>query len=196
MLVSDRRHLGERSFDSVALAAVAGHATSIQVREKDLPARELLSLVQSLVRQLPTSIPIIVNDRVDVALAAGAQGVQLGADSLPVSVARAIAPNLLIGASVHGVAEAVRAETQGASFLIVGTMFETQSHPGKLPEGLTLLREIRSQVRIPLLGIGGITSANASSVMEAGADGVAVISEILTAEDPEAAARHLWRAVQ
>jgi thiamine-phosphate diphosphorylase len=103
---------------------------------------------------------------------------------------------MLIGASVHSLDDAVSAEKAGADYLIVGTMFATRTHPGKEPEGLELMRLIRGDTTRPLIGIGGITTENAPSVMAAGADGVAVISEILGAADPALAARRLRRALQ
>jgi len=103
---------------------------------------------------------------------------------------------LLIGASVHALDEAIQAERDGADYLVVGTMFNTRTHPGKVPEGPMLMQKIREAVRLPLIGIGGITAENAPSVMSAGADGVAVISEILSASDPTQAARRLWLALQ
>jgi thiamine-phosphate pyrophosphorylase len=129
---------------------------------------------------------------VDIALASDADGVQVGASSLPVSVARRLLGDTrLVGCSVHSVEEARQAEADSADYLIVGTVFETASHPGKEPEGLGLVRQVRGAVRIPILGIGGITAANAAQVVQAGADGVAVISALLGVEDPSRAAREL-----
>jgi thiamine-phosphate pyrophosphorylase len=196
MLVSDRSLAGDRSIANVLLAAANVSITAIQLREKDLPAAELLEMALRLKRELPASISLIINDRIDVALAAEADGVQLGAGSLPVAAARRISAHLLVGASVHSVDEAVQAERDGANYLIVGTMFATRTHLGKVPEGLALMRSVRAAVELPLIGIGGITAQNARSVMASGADGVAVISEILGAVDPADAAGRLRRALQ
>jgi thiamine-phosphate pyrophosphorylase len=196
MLVSDRGLVINRPASEAILDAAAGNVTAVQLREKELPASELIQIASRLKAGLPEGVSLIINDRVDVALACRADGVQLGAGSISVSVARAIAPDLLIGASVHALDEAIQAERDGADYLIVGTMFISRSHPGKVPEGLTLMRNIREAVRLPLIGIGGITADNAPSVMTAGADGVAVISDILSASNPTQAARRLWLALQ
>jgi thiamine-phosphate pyrophosphorylase len=196
MLVSDRTVMNDGAVAEALIEAAGDCVTAVQLREKDLPAAELLDIARRLKGGLPELTLLIVNDRVDVALAAGAEGVQLGAGSLSVKEVRRIAPDLLVGASIHSVDEAMRAEQDGADYLVVGTMFASRSHPGKEPEGLGLMREIRARTRLPLIGIGGITTANAASVMAAGADGVAVITEILAAKDPADAARRLWRALQ
>jgi thiamine-phosphate pyrophosphorylase len=196
MLVTDRTVAPSRPQTDAILQAASKSVTAVQLREKDLPAAELLHIARQLRQDLPKTTLLIVNDRVDVALAIEADGVQLGAGSLSVKEVRGIAPDLLIGASVHTVDEAVTAERDGADYLVVGTMFATRSHPGKQPEGLALMRDVRAQTKLPLIGIGGITAGNAASVMEAGADGVAVITEILAAPDPAAAARRLWHALQ
>lgn len=196
MLVSDRTLAPSKPLAGVLIQAAADSVTAVQLREKDLPAAELLQLALKLKAGLPESTQLIINDRVDVALAAKANGVQLGAGSIPVHHARNLAPRMLIGASVHGLEEAAGSEEGGADYLIVGTMFPTRTHPGKEPEGLELMRAVRARTTLPLIGIGGITAENAASVMAAGADGVAVISEILGAADPAGAARRLWRALQ
>lgn len=195
MFVSDRTILQERSFVDVATAAARGGTNVVQIREPGVAAREVLKLIARLREVLAQSVTLVINDRLDVALASGADGVQLGAGSIPVEAARRIAPDLLIGASIHGVPAAVQAEAEGADYLVVGTMFATRSHPGKAPEGLALMQQVREAVRLPLIGIGGITAQNAGAVMQAGADGVAVISEILAAEDPEQAAQRLRTAL-
>jgi thiamine-phosphate pyrophosphorylase len=196
MLVSDRALVVSRPLTDAILDAARENVTAVQLREKDLPASELLDTAVQLKRGLPNHVRLIINDRIDVALAAEADGVQLGVGSLPVAAARRICRGLLVGASVHSVDAAVQAERHGADYLIVGTMFATRTHPGKVPEGLDLMRSIRADVQLPLIGIGGITAQNAPSVMASGADGVAVISEILGAADPADAARRLRRALQ
>jgi thiamine-phosphate diphosphorylase len=196
MLVSDRVLVANRPFTDAILAAARENVTAVQLREKDLPASQLLDVAVQLKQSLPKHVRLIINDRMDVALAAEADGVQLGVGSLPVAAARRISGDLLVGASVHSVDEAVQAERDGADYLIVGTMFATRTHPGKVPEGLALMRSIRAAVELPLIGIGGITAQNAPSVMASGADGVAVISDILAAADPAEAARRLRRALQ
>ncbi len=139
---------------------------------------------------------LVVNERVDVALAAGASGVQLGEEALPAAIARDIlVPDSLIGRSVHSVAGADEAVAKWADFLVVGTMYSTRSHPGAAPAGPELIRQVSRLCDIPLIGIGGITEENLGEVLAAGAAGVAVITRILDAADPEAAARKLKQAM-
>ncbi len=135
MLVSDRSLATERRLADAIIAATGGCVTAVQLREKDLSASELLQIASRLKAGLPEGVALIINDRIDVALACRADGVQLGAGSIPVSVARTIAPDLLIGASVHALDEARQAEHDGADYLVVGTMFTTRSHPGKFRRG-------------------------------------------------------------
>jgi len=195
MLVTDRRRCGERRLDEIVGAAVEGGVNVVQVREKDLPSGELFDLVSRLVSVVGTRALVMVNERLDVALAARADGVQLPGDALPTEAARALASELLVGRSVHDVAPGAAAATRGADLLLVGTMFPSQSHPGIPPAGPSLLRKLAGMVSVPLVGIGGITTANAAQVIGAGASGVAVISEILGALDPREAAARLASAV-
>jgi thiamine-phosphate diphosphorylase len=177
-------------------AAVAGGVDMVQVREKDLPGGLLLELAQEIRRATGDGPLLMVNERADVALAAGAAGVQLGEEGLPVSIAREIlGPRQLVGRSVHSVEGAVEAASQGADLLVVGTMFATRSHPGAAAIGPVLLNQISQRCNTPMIGIGGINTANLGEVLKAGACGVAVISSILAADDPEEAARELKQAM-
>ena len=202
MLVTDRRAAAERSaggtyqrLEDVVGAAVEGGVNVVQVRERDLPGGELYELVARLIAIAGSHALVLVNDRLDVALATGADGVQLGAMAMPTEAVRPLAPNLLLGRSVHDVACAAEAAARGADLLVVGTMFATGSHPGISPAGPNLLRKIAATNHLPLIGIGGIGAANAAQVIAAGASGVAVISEILRAPDPREAAARLVAAV-
>jgi thiamine-phosphate pyrophosphorylase len=177
-------------------AAVRSGVNMVQLREKDMAGGDLLDLAQRLKEAIAGHALLFVNERVDVALACGAEGVQLGERALPVGAVRQIAGDrLLIGRSVHGLDGAREAAQAGADVLMVGTIFETASHPGAPAAGVGLIRSIASNVTIPLIGIGGIEAENAAQVMEAGASGVAVIRAVLSAPDPEAAARSLWEAI-
>ena len=168
----------------------------VQLREKDMVPFELLRLARRLRRVTEGRALLIVNDRVDVALLAGVDGVQLGETALDVSdVRQLVGPDMLIGRSVHSEVGAVDAECQGADYLVLGTVFETASHPDGRIGGLDLVREVTTSVGIPVLGIGGITKANAPSVMEAGANGAAVITAITMADDPQSAASDLSAAI-
>ena len=168
----------------------------VQLREKDMPPYELLRLARRLRRITEGRALLIVNDRVDVAMLAGADGVQLGETALDVADVRSlVGPDMLIGRSVHSEVGAVDAECQGADYLVLGTVFESASHPDGLVGGLDLVREVTQAVGIPVLGIGGINTDNATGVMEAGASGIAVITAITMAEDPRMAATGLTEAI-
>ena len=196
-MVTDREVCGdvEALVERVA-AAVRGGANMVQLRDKEASGRELLEMGLQLRNTIEGRALLFVNERVDVALACGADGVQLGEEALPVSAARRVAgEKLLIGRSVHSVEGAVEAEREGADLLVVGTIFATASHPGARPAGVSLLREVASRVRIPFIGIGGIDASNAAQVVGAGAVGVAVIRSVLAASDPEEAARNLRQAL-
>ena len=133
----------------------------VQLREKDLPGGTLLELARTVKEAIADRALLVVNERVDVALAAGASGVQLGEEALPAAIARDIlVPDSLIGRSVHSVAGADEAVAQGADFLVVGTMYSTRSHPGAAPAGPELIQQISRICDIPLIGIGGINEEN------------------------------------
>ena len=181
--------------------AVAGGVDMVQLREKDLPGRELLRLATSLKETISGRALLIINERVDVAVAVGADGVQLGEEAMPLAAARHIVgPQALLGRSVHSEEGGAEARAEGAQFLIVGSMFATRSHPGATPAGSSLLRNIGRLLvypaaPVPLIGIGGITESNLGEVMQAGATGVAVITSILASPDPRQQARKLKRAM-
>lgn len=179
--------------------ALAGGATAIQLREKKLPARDLVELgreIRKLTRAAGATF--IVNDRLDVALAVEADGLHIGQEDLPARVARQLlGPGRILGVSTGTIAEARQAEADGADYLGVGSIFATGSKgDAGEPIGPAGLKVIRAAVTIPIVGIGGINSHNAAAVIAAGADGVAVISAVLGAPDVAAAARELAAAVR
>jgi len=197
-VLTDRHWSRGRDALEVARAAIAGGADVIQLRDKEASTRELVSLGQAL-RELTraTGTRLIVNDRVDVALAVEADGVHVGQDDMPVAIARRLmGPDRIVGASAGTLAEALAAADAGATYLGVGPIYATlgKSDAGA-PVGPELLRAIRARVSLPLIAIGGITAARAPEVMRAGADGVAVITAVVNAEDIAAAARALKRAM-
>jgi thiamine-phosphate pyrophosphorylase len=196
MLVTDRHRLRGRSLEEVVSLAVDGGVNIVQLRERDLPARELYNLALTVHTVVRGRALFMVNDRVDVASACGADGVQLPSDGLPLDAAADVDPTLLFGQSVHSAASAVEAQHRGADFVILGTVFDTPSKPGVRTLGLEGVRRAAEAVSIPVIAIGGITAANAGDVIDAGAGGVAVISAIMDADDPRAAARALWQAVE
>ena len=195
-LVTDRTLLRDRAFPGVVREAVAGGVGAVQLRERDLPGGELLELGRAIKEAIGSNALLIVNERADVALACRADGVHLGEAAMPVPEVRSfLGGAMLIGRSVHSVEGAVRAEAEGADYLIVGTVFETASKAGRRPAGVALLREVAKAVTVPFLGIGGISAENAPEVMAAGAAGAAVVSAVLGSPDPEGAARAIVEAM-
>jgi thiamine-phosphate pyrophosphorylase len=194
-LVTDRRLCGDRSLANVVAEAARGGLGAVQLREKDLPGGPLLTEALALKRVLGTTL-LLVNERVDVAAAAGAAGVHLPGDGLPADVARRLlSPDALIGWSVHNVAEARAAEQAGADYVILGTIFATASKPGRTPAGLALVEATTRAVRLPVIAIGGIDEHNVAAVIGAGAWGVAVMSAILRAPAPAVATERLQAIV-
>ena len=196
-LVTDRARTASGDLVDTARGAVERGVGMVQLREKDLPAAELLSLARELRSVTEGRALLVVNDRVDVALLSGADGVQLGENGLDATSARRlVGPDTLIGRSVHSVDGAVEAESSGADFLVLGAIFETASHPGGQTGGLELVREVSARVSVPVIGIGGITASNAGGLVEAGAAGAAVITAISMARDPKAASLRLSEAMR
>ena len=181
--------------------AVTGGVDLVQLREKDLPGGELLKMAWSLKEAIAGRAMFMINERVDVAIAVGADGVQLGEYALPVGeVRKQTGPHTLIGRSVHSVHGADQARDAGADFLLVGTMFQTRSHPGAVAAGPGLLAQIaespgQRSKPLPLIGIGGINAANLGEVVLAGASGVAVITSILGSPHPKAEATKLKKTM-
>jgi len=196
MVITDPELTAGRDPVAVCRAAVAGGATMVQVRGKAAPARELLSLTRALTAAL--AVPVTVNDRVDVALAAGAAGAHLGQDDVPVDAVRPyVPPGFLLGLSVGTPAEADRARRVHADYWSVGPCFATATKPDAGeplgPAGFAALA--RLALDVPVVGIGGISAANAGTIVQAGAAGVAVIHAVLGARDPGDAAAGVLRAV-
>jgi len=196
-MVTDRRRCCGRELEDVVAAAVEGGVRMVQLREKDLPPAQLYALARRLRGITKGRSLLFVNDRVDIALAAGADGVQLPEDGLPVAAARrAGGTGLLVGRSVHSVDGAVNAESEGADLLVVGAIFETRSHPGAAPQGIEMLRQVAGRVGTPLLAVGGVTAGNVEAVIRCGASGAAVITAIAESADPAEATRELARKLR
>lgn len=188
MLVTDRHRCGPYPLLEAVEAAVAAGIDAVQLREKDLESDALYRLALEMRRLIRGRCLLIVNSRLDVALAVEADGVHLPENGLPVEVALRLAPTgFLIGRSVHSINGAWQAESTGASYIQLGTIFETASKPGQEPSGLQLVRSATAGLRIPCLAVGGIDAENAASVITAGAQGVAIVSAILQAQDVAAA---------
>jgi thiamine-phosphate pyrophosphorylase len=176
---------GADLLDRVWRSVQAG-ATLVQLRAKNLPAREFLDLSLAIATKLSkVKLPLLINDRLDIALAGQASGVHLGQDDIPLVYARTLLGHgRLIGISAATVEEAHRAWTGGADYIGVGPVFATATKDcGRPPIGLEGLRRIREAVKIPLLAIGGIDAHNAGDVVKAGADGIAVVSALMNAPD-------------
>ncbi|HET7873944.1 MAG TPA: thiamine phosphate synthase [Methylomirabilota bacterium] len=185
-LISDRRQARRPLSDLLEECLYAG-LKAVQLREKDLPVRGLLSLAVPLREATRRhGARLLVNDRADVALTVGADGVQRTQASLPVGVLRGIAPRpFLIGASVHSEAEAREAAAEGADFLVFGPVYDTPSkRQYGPPQGLDALGRVVSAVDVPVLAVGGVTPPRVPELLAAGAQGVAVISAILGAFRP------------
>jgi len=201
MFVTDRQATLGRPIETVAAAAMRGGAAMIQVRERDLGGAALLRLALALVaagRDFGRDrVRVVVNDRLDVALAAKAAGVHLPASGLPIVAARRHAgARFLIGRSVHGPAEAREAERAGADYLVCGPVFATPSKAAYgEPLGPVVLRRVVEAARIPVWAIGGINAGNAREIGEIPIAGVAVIAAVAAAPDPEAAVRDLRAAL-
>lgn len=177
--ITDRRALSPWALLPRILEAVRAGVDMVQIREKDLPTRELVALVKGAVAGArETKTRIVVNDRLDVALALGASGVHLGTASMPPEAARAgVGAEFLVGVSCHSVDDALRAEAAGANYVLLGPIFAT---PSKLaygpPLGLPILREAAARVKLPIFALGGITIERANVCVESGASGIAGIS--------------------
>jgi thiamine-phosphate diphosphorylase len=166
------------------------------LREKDLSSGDLYDLAVTVHAVLRGRALLLVNDRADVALAIGADGVHLPEHALPLQKLRDyVGDACIVGRSVHSVEAAVRAEQEGADYVQVGPVYETRSHPGRPPAAIELVRAVAEAVRVPIVAVGGITPERVAHVIEAGADGIAVIGAILDADDPQAAARALRTAL-
>jgi len=196
-LITDR-HATTLSLPEAVRLALKGGVRAVQLREKDLPVRELLSLARELrgiTREFGAKL--FINDRVDVAVAVDADGVHLGGQSMPASAVRKIfGRHMLIGVSTHDLDEAKRAETEGADFITFGPVFAT---PSKMkfgaPVGVESLIDVKKQVNLPIFGLGGVNGGNIWQILGAGADGIAMISAILSADDIQRAAEEMNRRI-
>lgn len=196
-LVTDRALCGDRDLVSLVEAAVDGGATCVQLREKTAETRAFVEVCRALVARLrPRGVPVLVNDRLDVALAAEADGLHVGQSDLSVEDARRLLPpGALLGLSVETLAQAEAARDLPVDYLGVSPLFATPTKTNTAPPfGLAGLAQVRARSRHPLVAIGGLNAQNAAAARAAGADGIAVVSAILAAADPRAAAAQLAAA--
>lgn len=193
-LVTDRGLSGSRPLMEVVLQAVRGGVSAVQLREKDLLTRFFVEEALAIKTLLaPYRVPLIINDRIDVALAAGADGVHVGQDDMPYPLARKLmGPGAIIGLSVETWDDVEQAQSYDCDYLGVSPVYTTPTKTDtKKPWGIEGLARIRAFSRHPLVAIGGLQAGNAADVLRAGADAIAVVSAICAATDPFAAARDL-----
>lgn len=195
-LITQQSLAAGRSTVEVVREALQGGAQVVQLRDKGLTARELLTIGEQ-VRQLTRAagVPLIINDRVDLAIALDADGVHLGQDDIPAPVARRLlGPGKIIGVSAGNVEQALRAVTDGADYLGIGPVYGTTSKTdARLPVGPEMVAAVRRAVKLPVVAIGGISLANLGAVALAGADAIAVISAVVSAPAVREAAAAIQR---
>ena len=193
-LVTDRGLSRGRSTLEIVRAGVAGGVTCVQLREKNCSTRKFIKEALSVKEYLKeNNIPLIINDRVDVAQAVGADGVHLGQTDIPLNMAKDVLKNsMIIGISVESLEDAIRAEKDGADYIGISPIFATPTKTDTaVPLGLEGLKEISQVAKLPKIAIGGLNQKNAGEVILNGADGIAVVSAIVSAEDPRKAAEKL-----
>lgn len=197
--IADTLGRPELSLIELTQKLCAGGARLLQLRVKALPAREFLAVAQE-VRAIcqRTGCLLIINDRADIALAVNADGVHVGQEDLPLPAAcKVLGPGKLIGVSTHDPAQAIAAERGGADYIGFGPLFGTNTKAtGYSARGIDQLREIRALVGLPIVAIGGVTAARAPSALAAGADAVAMISDLVLASDVTAKVREVLQAVK
>jgi len=192
-VIIDTQVLKGCSHIEVASQAIRGGATTIQLRDKFQSKKELLPIAQQLKNLCAEhNVLFIMNDYLDLALASDADGLHVGQDDLPVKVARKLLPmDKILGCSTTAVDQAITAESEGADYIAIGSMYPTSSKETAKLVGLERLQQVRQAISLPLVAIGGINKDNVAEVLAAGADSVAVIGAVLGAESPEEAARQI-----
>jgi thiamine-phosphate pyrophosphorylase len=196
--ILDPDQLQGRPADLVLQQLLDGGATILQLRVKSLPPRDFFALARAARAQTRAAdCRLIVNDRIDVALACDADGVHLGQEDLPLAAGKKLMGTRLVGISTHDVNQAKEAEQNGADYIGFGPMFGTQTKDtGLSPRGVEMLKQVRAAVQIPIVAIGGINERNVQQVWQAGANSAAIISDILGAEDVAAKVARLLRSHQ
>lgn len=198
-LVTDREILGNRNLEDAVEEAILGGVTLVQLREKNCSSLEFYNTaknIKEITRKY--NIPLIINDRLDIAQAIDADGVHIGQEDMPVDLARKIlGQHKVIGVSAQTLEQALMAEEEGADYLGVGAIFNTTTKRDAIQDmGLKILKDIKVKVNIPIVGIGGIDHSNAKSVIQTGADGVAVVSCILKETDIRNSSKRLYDIVK
>lgn len=197
-LVTDRGIAKPKDIYWCIEESILGGVTLVQLREKNISTYEFLQIAEKV--KLVTdkyNVPLIINDRLDIALAIDAAGVHVGQSDMPAHIARKIiGSKKILGVSTANIEEAIRAEKDGADYLGVGAIFPTTSKSDTRKVSLSSLKEIKSMVKIPIVGIGGINQDNASKVINTGVDGIAVISSILSFDDIKTASNNLYNILK
>ncbi len=196
--IYDPTQSGGRHLNKVLKDLITGGGRVVQLRFKELPAKEFLDLALEAKRETArVGCLLIVNDRVDVAMAAGADGVHLGQEDLPLAAARRIMGRKIIGISTHNLSQALEAQQGGADYIGFGPILGTRTkQTGYAPRGLDMLREVRRAVSLPIVAIGGLSEENVREVWQAGADAVAMISSLLRAKDISEATQRILALAQ
>jgi len=195
VVITEALCAGRSALEILDMTLAAG-VRLVQLREKDLNGRALFELAGEFRRRTEEAgALLIINDRLDIALAAGADGVHLGEDDLPVRVARNLAPELIIGASTHSLEEALAAQDAGASYVNIGPVFATPTKEAATPLGPEMIDRIAPKLSIPWTTMGGIKKTNIDQVVKRGAKHPAVITAVTAAADPFAAARELRQKI-
>jgi thiamine-phosphate pyrophosphorylase len=194
--ILDPDQIKGRAIEEVLGEMLRAGVTMLQLRVKSLAAKDFLALVQHVRKETEAHhCRLIVNDRVDIALACNADGVHLGQEDLPLHVGRKLLGNKIIGISTHDIEQAQQAERGGADYIGFGPMFGTTTKDtGLTPRGIGMLQQIHAAVNIPIVAIGGINEQNVTQVWQAGADSAAIISDILGAEDIAGKVARITRA--
>lgn len=192
-LVTDRRLMSTKTLQEAVEQAIVGGCTIIQLREKDISSLEFINLAKDIKRVTDSHhIPLIINDRIDIALSINAAGVHIGQSDIPASIARKIiSKDMILGVSVSSVREALQAQNDGVDYLGVGAMFPTGTKTDAQTVAIDELRHIRQAVSLPIVAIGGINKENAATICGTGIDGLAVVSSILSQPDIKAATEGL-----
>jgi thiamine-phosphate pyrophosphorylase len=198
-VIVDRRMIKDKSLFQVAREVIAGGATTIQLREKNMESGDLYNLASSIKEVAKKRrVLFLVDDRVDIALAVNADGVHLGEKDLPIKIARKLlGRDKIIGVTVRNLSQALKAQREGADYVSLGPIFSTKTK-GNLPppRGLKAITQVKKKIRVPLLAIGGINKDKVAEVIRIGADGVAVVSAIMGAKNVRKATQELLKQIK
>lgn len=197
-LVTDRTNKTDEEFLNIIEEAIKGGVTVVQIREKDADTLEFYN-ISNKVKEICSkyNVPLIINDRIDIALAIDADGVHIGQSDMPIKIARKLIGNdKILGISAHNLEEATDAEENGADYLGVGAIFSTSTKKDANDVSIDTLKEITSNVDIPTVAIGGINLDNIEKLKDTHISGISVVSAIMNAENPKIASENLLRKIK